>query len=348
MFQFKISYFVRTPTALVVAVGLALAFAVNLGQSPNASAAEKVKIGVINESTPAKEPWSAAMVEALDRLQAEDPDIEFSISTKAFQPTVAEPIARQLIADGARVMLMHSFVLNDITHKLAKEFPKVLFSVSSFVPPVQPNLSIATASYLQIGYSQCWLLAKISKSGKVGFLAAQKVPYATELEEGCKIGHKAGDPKSTLVSAWSNSFTDQQATREQAQSLIDQGVDGIFAASGTDDALGAFQLCEQRKVPCIGWGSDSRRYSKNYAVQSAIIDWTVLVKSLVAQVRSGNYNATTFDATYTNGGLIPQPIEGPTGKLIPGPIQAEFKTMMADLAAGRIKLPKSKAHPCCP
>ena len=100
MFQFKISYFVRTPTALVVAVGLALAFAVNLGQSPNASAAEKVKIGVINESTPAKEPWSAAMVEALDRLQAEDPDIEFSISTKAFQPTVAEPIARQLIADG--------------------------------------------------------------------------------------------------------------------------------------------------------------------------------------------------------------------------------------------------------
>jgi len=338
----------RTRATFALVCGLALTFAFASGESTPVAAAEKVKIGIINESSPANEPWSAAMIEAVEKLKAEDGDIEFSVSTKAFQPTVAEPIARQLIADGHKVMILHSFVLNDVAHTLAKEFPNVAFSVSSFVPPVQPNLTIATASYLQIGYSQCWLLAKISKSAKVGFLAAQAVPYATELLEGCAIGAKAGDPKSELISAYSNSFTDQQATREQAQSLLDRGVDVIFAASGTDDALGAFQLCEQRKVPCIGWGSDSRRYSKNYAVQSAIIDWTVMLKSMVAQVRSGNLKATTFDATYTNGGLIPQPIEGSTGKLIPGPIQGEFKNMMADLAAGRIKLPKSKAHPCCP
>jgi basic membrane lipoprotein Med (substrate-binding protein (PBP1-ABC) superfamily) len=310
--------------------------------------AANLKIGIIMEARPAEQPWSAAIFEAAERLRKRDSSISFSQSFKAFDPTSAEPIARQLLAEGHKVLVLHSFALNDVAHALAKQFKGVPMSVSSFDPPEQPNLNIATASYLQIGYSNCWLLAKISKSGKIGFVGAQPIPYATELAKGCQLGATAARSGAQVLTAYSNSFVDQQATREQAQALVDRGADVLFPASATQDSLGGFQLCEQKGIPCVGWASDARRFSPRYAVMSAIVDWSVMLDSLVKQVRTGKLSSTTFDATYQNRGLIPQPFEGASAKHVPADVREGFKRVLKDLADGKIALPKSKAHPCCP
>lgn len=313
----------------------------------NVQAAD-LKIGIIMEARPAEQPWSAAIFEAAERLRKRDSSISFSQSYKAFDPTSAEPIARQLLAEGHKILVLHSFALNDVAHTLAKQFRSVPISVSSFAEPQNPNLNIATASYLQIGYSNCWLLAKLSNSGKLGFVGAQPIPYATELAEGCKIGAKAAKSGAEVLTAYSNSFVDQQATREQAQALVDRGADVLFPASATQDSLGGFQLCEQQGIPCAGWASDARRYSPRYAAMSAIVDWSVMLDTFVKQVRTGKLSSTTFDATYQNGGLIHQPFEGPSAKLVSTELRQEFKRVLKDLAGGKIALPKSKAHPCCP
>ena len=312
------------------------------------SSAAEIKIGVIMEARPSQQPWSAAIFEAIGRLRKQDPSVKVSVSYNAFSPTKAEPVARQMLGGGHKILILHSFALNDVAHKLAKEFPKVPMSVSSFAPPVAPNLNIATASYLQIGYANCWLLAKLSKSKKIGFVGALPIPYAKELLVGCKLGAAAADKKVTVLAAYSGSFSDQQKTREQAQGLIDRGVDAIFPASATQDSLGGFQLCEQRRIPCAGWASDARRYSPNYAVTSSIVDWTVMIRDFISQTKSGNLKATTFDATYGNKGLIPQPFEGPSAKLVSARLRKGFAAVVKGLASGQIKLPKSKAHPCCP
>jgi basic membrane lipoprotein Med (substrate-binding protein (PBP1-ABC) superfamily) len=313
----------------------------------SASAAAETKIGIIMEARPAEQPWSAAIYDAAQALTKKDPSIKLLLSYKAYDPTSAEPVARQMIEEGAVVVDMHSFALNDVAHTLAKGFPKIPMSVSSFDPPVQPNLSIGTASYLNIGYSNCWLLAKLSKSGKIAYVAALAIPYATEILEGCKLGAAAANPKAEVLAAYSSSFSNPQATREQAQGLLDQGADTLFPASATEDSLGGFQLCEQKSIPCVGYASDSRRYSPNYGVASAIIDWSVLLDSLLAQAKSGKLEATTFDASFANKGLIPQPFEGPSAKVVPADVQAGYLKVVSDLAAGKIPLPKSKAHPCC-
>lgn len=312
----------------------------------NAIAAD-TKIGIIMEARPAEQPWSAAIYDAAQALVKKDSSIKLLLSYKAYDPTSAEPVARQMIEEGAVVVDMHSFALNDVAHTLGKAFPKIPMSVSSFDPPVQPNLSIGTASYLNIGYSNCWLLGKLSKSGKIAYVAALAIPYAIEILEGCKLGATAANPNAEVLAAYSSSFSNPQATREQAQGLLDQGADTLFPASATEDSLGGFQLCEQKKIPCVGYASDARRYSPNYGVASAIIDWTILLESLLSQAKSGKLEATTFSASFGNKGLIAQPFDGPSAKLVPADVQAGYLQVVADLAAKKIKLPVSKAHPCC-
>jgi len=155
----------RTRTAGYTASLAALALMAVCGRATHAAAGE-IKIGIIMEARPAEQPWSAAIYDATQALGKKNPSLKFLQSYKAYDPTSAEPVARQMLQEGAVVLDMHSFALNDVAHVLAKEFPKIPMSVSSFDPPVQPNLSIGTASYLQVGYSNCWLLAKLSKSGK--------------------------------------------------------------------------------------------------------------------------------------------------------------------------------------
>jgi basic membrane lipoprotein Med (substrate-binding protein (PBP1-ABC) superfamily) len=309
--------------------------------------AEETKIGLIMEARPAEQPWSAAVYDAAQALAKKNPSLKFLQSYKAYDPTSAEPVARQMLQEGAVILDMHSFALNDVAHVMAKEFPKVPMSVSSFDPPVQPNLSIGTASYLQVGYSNCWLLAKLSKAGKIAFVGAMPIPYATELLKGCELGAAAAKSEAKVLSGYGNSFSNPQTTREQAQGLLDQGADVLFPASATEDSLGGFQLCEQKQIPCAGWASDARRFSPNYGVVSAIVNWTVLLESLIKQHETGKLEATTFDASFGNGGLTAQPFEGAPAKLVPADIQKGYADVVKALTDGKIDLPKSQAHPCC-
>jgi basic membrane protein A len=339
----------RASAARAPRYGLLLAAlsAVTLCGAAIRASADEMKIGIIMEARPAEQPWSAAIYDAAQALGKKNPSLKFLQSYKAYDPTSAEPVARQMLQEGAVVLDMHSFALNDVAHVLAKEFPKIPMSVSSFDPPVQPNLSIGTASYLQVGYSNCWLLAKLSKSGKIAFVGAMPIPYATELLKGCELGATAANGAAKVLSGYGNSFSNQQTTREQAQGLLDQGADVLFPASATEDSLGGFQLCEQKKIPCAGWASDARRYSPNYGVVSAILNWTVMLQSLIKQHETGKLEATTYDATFGNGGLISQPFAGASAKLVPVDVQKGYADVVKALSEGKIELPKSQAHPCC-
>ena len=194
--------------------------------------ADEIKIGIIMEARPAEQPWSAAIYDAAQALAKKNPSLKFLQSYKAYDPTSAEPIARQMLQEGAVILDMHSFALNDVAHVLAKEFPKIPMSVSSFDPPVQPN-STSERRVLQVGYSNCWLLAKLSKSGKIAFVGALPIPYATEALKGCELGAAAANSGAKVLAGYGNSFSIDNTTREQAQGLLDQGADVLFPASAT-------------------------------------------------------------------------------------------------------------------
>lgn len=333
----------------LIAAGAVAAIAVAAVANGSTNRADApIKVGLIQEDHASAEPWSAALHDAAVAVHKKDPSVTFTETYQAYNPQQALPVAQQFLSSGYGVVIFHSFFLDDVARTLAKQYPKVPMSVASFKPPQGPNLSIEIASYLQIGYADCWLLSKLSKTGTIGFEGAQPIPYATEILRGCKLGAKAANRKIKLLVAYSNSFTDQQATYEQVKALVDKGADGVFPASATEDSIGGYKLCEQRKINCTGWAADSRQYAPHTSVMSAIINWEPPLRDLVAAARAGKVYAKTWDGTFGNKGLLAAPFKGAPAKRVPVKVQAQFKQMLKALGSGKIKLPKSKAHPCCP
>src|ERR1700735_1708368 len=68
------------------------------------SPAAETKIGIIMEARPAEQPWSAAIYDAAQALTKKDSSVKLLLSYKAYDPTSAEPVARQMIEEGAVVV----------------------------------------------------------------------------------------------------------------------------------------------------------------------------------------------------------------------------------------------------
>jgi basic membrane lipoprotein Med (substrate-binding protein (PBP1-ABC) superfamily) len=326
-------------TALLV---VALATASLSGASGSATAG--FKFGVILPTSATDLNWSQAMA-AASRDVTKQLKADLSMTDKVFDPTQARPLFNQLLGQDVKLIFAHSFSYAQLVKELAGQNSDTIFVVAADGEKPKANISISTFSYLETGYSQCWLAAKLSKTGVIGNVGASKAPYNTEVNQGCRLGAKAANPKAKVLEAYTNDFVDQQKGREVGQSLLDRGADVLFVSGGTDSSLGALALCGTRKVPCLSTSYDNRSVSPAWVVSSTYIDWRPWLKKTIADISAGRYKTFTYDATIGNGGLKATPFDGPSAKLVSPLLRRQFAGMLKRLGSKAIKLPRSGAHP---
>jgi basic membrane lipoprotein Med (substrate-binding protein (PBP1-ABC) superfamily) len=304
---------------------------------------DEISIGLVQEARPDAEPWSLAWHDSVEAMKADDPELSYRETFEAYDATRAEPVIRQLLDGGADVMALSTFVLTDVAKVVAEEYPEVPMVLTSFGEPQQPNLNLATASYLEIGYSTCWLLAKLSDDGRVGFVGAQEAPFEVDALQGCELGAAAAAPGAEVSVVNSNSFVDGQANREQVQGLLDDGITEIFLGSGTEDAVGGLRLCEQEAALCATWGGDARKWAPTASVLTVELDWSVVLTELVDQARNGLEEATIWNLTFGSGGLTVTDFDSTDA--VSDELAAEFQTVVEGLGDESIELPESTVHP---
>ena len=326
--------------AAVAAVALASASASTASQTATAG----FKFGVILPTSSTDLNWSQTMTDASKDV-AKALGAKLSLTDKVFDPTQARPIFDQLLGQKVKLIFAHSFSFAQLVRELAPKHTDTIFVVAADGERPSKNISISTYSYLEMGYSQCWLAAKLSKKGIIGNVGAAKVPFNVETNQGCQLGAKAANPKVKVIEAFTNDFADQQKGREVGQSLLDRGADVLFVSGGTDSSLGALALCGARKVPCLSTAYDNRSVAPAWVVSSTYNNWRPWLKKTITDIAGGRYKTFTYDGTFGNGGLKATPFDGPSAKLVPASTRAAFAVVLKRLASGAIKLPKSTSHP---
>ena len=329
---------------LLLAAALLVALVATATSGAAGSQTAGFRFGVILPTSATDLNWSQTFA-AASRDVAKNLKANLSMTDKVFDPTQARPLFNQLLARDTKLIFAHSFSYSQLVKELAARNKDTIFVVAADGERPRDNISISTYSYLEMGYSQCWLAAKLSKSGVIGNVGAAKVPYNTETNQGCRIGAKAANPRARVLEAYTNDFVDQQKGREVGQSLLDRGADVLFVSGGTDSSLGALALCGARRVPCFSTDFDNRRVAPSWVVSSTYIDWRPWLARSIRDIAGGRYKTFTYDATFGNKGLKATPFNGASARLVPRAVRTEFATMLKRLGSLAIKLPRSKAHP---
>lgn len=200
-------------------------------------------------------------------------------------PAAAEQVLRKLARDGNRLIFGTTYGYTDAMLKVAKEFPDVKFEHATGDHRA-PNLAVYDARTYEGAWLAGVVAGKVSRSGKLGFVASVPIPEVIRNIDAFTLGARSVNPAATTRVAWVNAWIDPPRERAAALQLIAQGVDVLIQNT---DSPAVLQAAQEKGVHAFGWDSDMSRYGADEQLASAIIDWAPYYGKVVDDVLQGRW-----------------------------------------------------------
>lgn len=318
-------------TRRILLAAMALAVAGGLAARP--AAADTFKVAIVMPGNITDKSWNQAGYEGLQNAK-EELGIEVAFSEKVAQPDQAEAMA-DYARRGYNVVIGHGGEFQEAANRVAAQFPETTFIVHNGTEP-GGNIATLDFNYRQFGYLLGYIAGKMSKSGKAGWIGAQKIKFSTDLEASYIDGFKAArGGQGEVFVAYTNDWDDIAKGKEAALNQISQGADVIFPTMD-NAAIGSLQAAKEKGV----WGF--------YIYYDAIVDWpdTVLqsgimdIKAAMVDVLRLARDGKLEPINYKFGVNAPDPKAGRLGTFhpaIPKEVVDEVNKLVEDMVAGKFQ-----------
>lgn len=268
----------------------ALAAAIGPGVATAAHAAPPMKVGFIFLGPVGDVGWTHQ--HDLGR-QAMQKALGSQVSVRAVANTTeadAERIARELSADGAKLVFAASFGFMRPVLRVAKANPDKFYdTASSYI--VTPNAGGYNAKWYEGGYLAGIVAAKATRSNVIGFVGAFPVPDVVWDLNGFTLGARSVNPKAEVRTVFVNSWYDPPKEREAAIALINSGADVITHFTDTAAVVSA---AEELGVPTISFHSDMSKYAPKHYLTGITHNWGDYYTKVVREVMAGTWKPRLY------------------------------------------------------
>ncbi len=313
------------------AAGLATAGVMAFGLVSGAAAADPLKVAAIF-STPIEEPWVNQIHVALLKAQKEM-GIDYKWA-ESVQSADYGRVLREFARGGYKMITGDAFAAEDVTRRVAKEFPDVAFVFGSGEGPAEPNFSVYDNWIHEPAYLSGMIAGKISKSHTVGSVAAMDIPEVDRLVNAFCQGAKDAEPSTKCKVTFIGSFFDPPKAKEAALAEIGAGVDAIFA-----ERFGVIEAAKEKGVMAFSNMSDQSELAPDTVVTGPVWDMWPTIQAAIKQVQAGVYTAQDFGSfSYmAKGGATLAPLHGWDSKL-PAAVLAAVKQKQQDIMDGNFRV----------
>lgn len=209
----------------------------------------------------------------------------------------AERTMRRLIAAGSDLVIAASFGYQDTTVKLAAEFPDRKFLQAWGFKPAA-NLGTYSAKMYEAWYVMGLVAGQMSKSHKLGVVAAHPIPPMKWQINAYALGARAANPKTTVSVVFINHWFDPSLAAEAAESLVGQGCDVLTGV--LDNSVAVAKTAEKRGVMLIGHNTDLSSFAPHAHLVGTRWLWGKLYADAADRMLSGGWKGTDGDL---NGGF---------------------------------------------
>jgi len=229
--------------------------------------------------------WTTAHDEG--RLAMEE--LEF-VDESTYVETVPEGaeatrVITELVESGCNMIFTTSFGYMDPTIEVAEKYPDVKFHHCSGYKTAENSTNYFGRMY-QTKYMAGIVAGKMSKSGKLGYVAPFPIPEIVRHVNAFTLGARSVNPDATVMVIWTNSWFDPVHEKEAANTMIAAGCDLI--TQGTDSA-GPQEAAEAAGIYSIGNDSDMSFMAPTAQLTSAIWNWGVYYRDIATKIHDGTW-----------------------------------------------------------
>ncbi|MEB3233151.1 MAG: BMP family ABC transporter substrate-binding protein [Leptolyngbyaceae bacterium] len=202
---------------------------------------------------------------------------------------VLESMRNMIEIDGAKILFPTSFGYFDpYILELAKEFPDVQFFHSGglYQDGVHPDNVGSYFGYIgEAQYVAGVVAGHMSKTGKLGFVAAKPIPQVLQNINSFTLGAKSINPDITTQVIFTGDWALPVKEAEATNSLADQGIDVITCH--VDSPKVVIETAEKRGIYSTGYHANQGPLAPNGYLTGAEWDWLSIYTALAEQFLAG-------------------------------------------------------------
>jgi len=240
----------------------------------------------------------------------------------------AERVIREMAKRGDKVIFATSFGYMNFMLKVSKIFPKTAF-VHATGYKMGKNMGLYNARFYEGRYLTGVIAGKMTKSNKMGYVAAFPIPEVLQGINAFIQGARSVNPKAELNVIWVNSWYDPGKEREATLTLISQGSDVVTHHT---DSTAIVQAAEEKGVYAFGYHSDMSKFGAKAHLTSTTHHWGDFYTKITKEVLAGTWKPTNLWGGYKEGMIALAPLN----PAIPADLQKTIRSMEDDLRSGKL------------
>ena len=226
----------------------------------------------------------------------------------------ARIIDRFIQEEKCDVVFTTSFGYMDDTIKAGKKYPDKTFMHCSGFKQAK-NVGTYFADLYQTYYLNGLMVGALTKSNKIGYVAAFPIPELVRHIDAFALGIKATNPNAKVHVRWIYAWYGPDKAREAAESLIAEGCDALAFTEDTPAVIEVGQEHTEKGKPVYTFShySPMQAYGKDSVVSGQLVDWGVMYEKILRDIHEGTWtNADHWwlvaEKAAILGGAVDQPI----------------------------------------
>lgn len=273
---------------------------------PTVDTVKPFRVAVLMPSAANDLAFSQSMYDALVRIQSEmgGPEkMEFVYSQGMYILDDAATAIRTYASRDYDLVIAHGTQYGEILKEIAPEFPETSFAWGNSTSTWDlPNVFAYEAAAQEGGYVNGVLTATLTDSQVIGIVGPIETGDAKLYVDGFKAGVAATNPDVQVKVTYIGSFSDVVLASEAATTLISEGADIMTGTAQM--VVGATGIAKENDVLWFGTQSNQSILGPDIVVASQVYHWEVVLKEIIAKIRSGTRGGETFTINLANGGEV--------------------------------------------
>ncbi len=204
----------------------------------------------------------------------------------------ARIIDRLVQEEKCDVVFTTSFGYMDATLKAGKKYPDTHFMHCSGFKQTK-NVGTYFADLYQAYYLNGLMAGALTKSDKVGYVAAFPIPELVRHIDAFALGIKAVNPAAKVNVRWTYAWYGPDKAREAAEALIAEGCDALAFTEDTPAVIEVGQEHTEKgqQIYTFSHYSPMQPYGEDSVVSGQLVDWGVMYVKILKDLHEGTWKS---------------------------------------------------------
>ena len=251
---------------------------------------KKLKAGFVYVGPVGDYGWSHAHDVGRKFAESKLPWLETVYIESVAESDSARIIDRFVQGEKVDVVFTTSFGYMDDTVKAGAKYPDKLFMHCSGFKQT-PNVGTYFADLYQTYYLNGMMAGAMTKTNKIGYVAAFPIPELIRHINAFALGIKVTNPKAKVHVKWIYGWEAPDKAREAAEALIIEGCD---TPAFTEDTPAVIEVGQEhtekgQQIYTFSHYSPMQPYGKDSVVSGQLVDWGVMYVKILQDIYNGTW-----------------------------------------------------------